>query len=221
MKRDLVKIDIKTLPNGYSLSVNGSDYMYFNEIDLLAGFMAHVGMQESNALERGTLLSNLFSAMMGEAYANAVSTLKQRVGLLTSKYEATLEQMDRSIAYVNQAENTITGFRNEITKLADRIKAVGSDNNDVRIAVEKVKIELDGIAKLSNKVMKQLSNSATIVEAMDSAKKTKNEAEEPSEAAQPTDDTPAPKKQRGGRKKNDEKVLAEIERQAKNNPNLK
>ena len=39
-----INISVKTVPNGYVLKVgDAEDFLYFNEIDLLAGFMARVG----------------------------------------------------------------------------------------------------------------------------------------------------------------------------------
>ena len=231
MKKDFVNIDLKTLQNGYSLSVNGEDFMYFNETDLLAGFMAHVGMQESKALERGTLLSNLFSAMMGEAYADAVSTLKQRVGLLTSKYEATLEQMDNSIAYVNQAEKTVNGFKTTLEQLNERIKAVGSHHKEVSEALAEAKKKLDEMARKSDKVMNQLANSATIMKAIEETGKKKaqgkaaeanSEVVEAVSEGEPNNDTAVGEKhKKRTRKDNDRVVLRELEKQAKENPNIK
>lgn len=226
MKKELLnKIEVNTLPNGYGLSVNGEDFMYFNELDLLAGFMSHVGLQESKALERGTILSSLFSAMLGDAYADAVTLLKQRVGLLTSKYEATLQQMDRSIEYVNQAEKTVNGLLQDVKILEDKLKAVGAEHKSVKDSVDEAKKKVDEIAKKSEKVMNSLANSATIMKAMEEAKKGEKKAD--GEAGDTPEEAPAgeapekSKKGKGGRKKNDEKLLAEIERQAKENPNVK
>ena len=226
-----MNIAIKTVQNGYCLTVGSEEFMYFNETDLLAGFMSHVGLQESQALERGTLLSNLFSAMMGEAYADAVSTLKMRVGLLTSKYESTLEQMDKSIAYVNQAEKTVSGFKTTIEELAYTIKAVSSEYKETSEALAEAKKRLDDMAKKSERVMSQLTNSATIMKAIDETGKKmaqQKAAEAPSEAAEAVsgvepDNDPAEgaKPKRRTRKDNDAAVLMEIEKQAMDNPNIK
>ena len=74
-KKDLSKIKVSTLPNGYSLTVEDQEYMYFNEIDLLAGFMSHVGMREVDYADRGTILSSLMSAMLSEPGFDASTLL--------------------------------------------------------------------------------------------------------------------------------------------------
>ena len=89
-ERNLMKISLRTVSNGYTLTVDESEFMYFNEVDLLAGFMAHVGLSETGYMDKGAILNTLFSAMMGSAYADSVTTLKQRVGLLSSQYDITI-----------------------------------------------------------------------------------------------------------------------------------
>ena len=87
-KKEKLTLSLQTVPYGYVLKVEDQEFMYFNEVDLLAGFLSHVGMGETSPMEKGTILSSLFTAMMGDAYADAVTTLKQRVGLLTSQYNS-------------------------------------------------------------------------------------------------------------------------------------
>lgn len=230
MSKELNKISVQTLPNGYGLEVNGEKYMYFNEVDLLAGFMAHVGLQDNKYMERGTILSCLFSAMMGDAYANAVTTLKQRVGLLTSKYEGTLEQMDRSIEYANQAEKTIAGLTTEVERLREQVKALSSEQKTSKESVDQANRVVTSLLKKSDEVMTSLANSATIMKAIedtkkvgkgDKSKKGEKKGEEPAETPAADEGTATGKKGKGGRKKNDEAVLRQIEEQAKNNHDIK
>jgi len=48
-------ISLKTLPNGYALSVEDNDYLYFSEKDLLEGFMYHLGLSEEGYADRETI----------------------------------------------------------------------------------------------------------------------------------------------------------------------
>lgn len=230
MAKELTKISLKTVPNGYSLEVNGEGFMYFNEVDLLGGFMAHVGLQDTRTMERGSVLNCLFSAMMGEAYSNAVTTLKQRVALLTGKYEGTLEQMDNSIEYVNQAEKTIQALQSKIERLSEEVKALSQEQTDVSVKVKDYQTKINAVYKKSDEVMNSLANSATILKAMEETKKGKKNADKHADksadesAHAPEDESGSTevRKGKGGRnKKADEAVLREIEAQAKENPNLK
>lgn len=226
-EKNLTKISLQTLPNGYSLTVNGTDCMYFNETDLLAGFLAHVGLQESNNLEKGTILSMLFSSMMGHEYANNVSVLKQRVGLLTSQYQSTIDRMDKAIEYVTQAENTINGMMNRIAKIETSIKGTEQDHAQNKKLVDETAKKLSDIEKKAEKVMNSLANSATILKAMEETGKKSKDGKKKSDEKEPGKNEPAAKveepktKGRGGRKKADAAILAEIEKQAKENPNIK
>lgn len=62
MKQDKIQID--TLPNGYSLSFKEGSYLYFNKQDLLEGFMYHVGLEEVNAVDRDLIKEFLSAAIV-------------------------------------------------------------------------------------------------------------------------------------------------------------
>ena len=155
-EKHLLKIEVHTLPNGYSLDVDGTGYMYYNEIDLIAGFMAHVGLSETNYMDRGSILSALMSAMIGDAYSDAVTTLKQRVGLLTTQYTTTIERMDKAIDYVTQAEKQIDSMLGRVKALEEQIKGTEQIHIDNKKIVEDTKVKLASIEKKADKVMDSL-----------------------------------------------------------------
>lgn len=224
MAKNLLKLDVKTLPNGYSLSVEGENYMYFDLTDLLAGFICHVGLQESKPMDKGTILSGLFSAMMGEEYANAVTTLKERVRMLSSRYETTLERMDDSIAYVTAAGKQIDSMKANIEDLDGKIATVQKLQQTVEESVKDAEKKVGNIDKKSEKVLEQLANSATIMKAIEETKKTKKgekTAEDDGGSSDPVEGTADVKKTKGSRKKNDEAVIRQLEKKAKKNPNIK
>ena len=231
-EKHLLKIEVHTLPNGYSLDVDGTGYMYYNEIDLIAGFMARVGLSETNYMDRGSILSALMSAMIGDAYSDAVSTLKQRVGLLTTQYTTTIERMDKAIDYVSQAEKQIDSMLGRVKALEEQIKGTEQIHIDNKKIVEDAKVKLASIEKKADKVMDSLANSATIMRAMEEAndaiqKKVDEGQKEPDKSgdvdgksAEPAADNK--RKGKGGRNKAaDAKIVKEIEKKAKENPNIK
>lgn len=231
-EKHFLKIEVHTLPNGYSLDVDGTGYMYYNEIDLIAGFMAHVGLSETNYMDRGSIMSALMSAMIGDAYSDAVTTLKQRVGLLTTQYTTTIERMDKAIDYVTQAEKQIDSMLGRVKALEEQIKGTEQIHIDNKKIVEDTKVKLASIEKKADKVMDSLANSATIMRAMEEAndaiqKKADEGQKEPdksgdadSKSAEPAADNK--RKGKGGRNKAaDAKIVKEIEKKAKENPNIK
>ena len=231
-EKHFLKIEVHTLPNGYSLDVDGTGYMYYNEIDLIAGFMAHVGLSETNYMDRGSILSALMNAMIGDAYSDAVTTLKQRVGLLTTQYTTTIERMDKAIDYVTQAEKQIDSMLGRVKALEEQIKGTEQIHIDNKKIVEDTKLKLASIEKKADKVMDSLANSATIMKAMEEAndaiqKKADEGQKEPDKSgdadakfAEPAADNK--RKGKGGRNKAaDAKIVKEIEKKAKENPNIK
>lgn len=64
--RQLKKITVQTLPNGYSLDFDGArhkGYMYFNEHDLLKGFMIHIGLNMTEQLSMENIDDFLVAVM--------------------------------------------------------------------------------------------------------------------------------------------------------------
>lgn len=243
-KKDFKQILLKTVPNGYAMTVEGTECMYFNEVDMLAGFLAHVGLCESANMDRGTILSVLFSAMMGEAYANDVTTLKQRVGLLTSQYNTTIERMDKAIEYVSQAEKTISGLMNRIEQIETQLKATEADHAKNKKVVDETSNKLADIQTRSSQVMNSLANTATILKTLEESaegvktKKTSKKGDagdedgsEPSkskgkkaakaEVAERDGSAGKTKGKTGTRSRNDEAILNSIKAKADKNPNIK
>lgn len=208
--KDSMQINLQTHPNGYGLTVNGEKFMYLNLVDLMAGFMAHVGLGFETQMEKGTILSSLMAAMLGDAYTDAVTTLKQRVGLLTSQYTTTIEQMDKAIDYVAQAEKTISGLTARIENIETQLKATEVDHAKNKKAVDDVAKTIVELDKKAENVFNSLSNSATIMKAMEEAGKAAEENKGKKSKK-------APKKTKTSRQERDEAILAKMEE----NPNIK
>lgn len=219
-KKNLAKINLSTLPNGYALTVDDQEYMYFNEIDLMAGFMGHVGMREVDYADRGTILSSLMSAMLGDTFTTAVATLKQRVSLLSGKYETTMEKMDDAIAYVNNAQNQIERLEKDIQNLQDGFKAALNDNHKLKSETSSAFTMINEIQKKCDKAQNELANITTVM-------KSKGEADEGHEPGKSSDaggqsaNDDNSKGKRLSRKDKDAKIIEAIEKKAKKNQNVK
>jgi cysteinyl-tRNA synthetase len=173
------------------------------------------------------------AAMLGESYTTAVTTLKQRVGLLTSQYNTTIERMDKAIEYVTSAEKTIDGMIKRIEAIEDQLKGTEAQHAENKKVVDDVKAKLADIDKKADKVMDSLANSATILRAMEEAGEAvkENKADEGQEepdksgdtdvqSAEPADDGKR-KGKRVSRKDADAKIIKAIAKKAKKNPNIK
>lgn len=50
-----MKIKIDTLPNGYSVTIDGKQMLYFNEYELLEGMFVHIGLQLGDYMNKKTI----------------------------------------------------------------------------------------------------------------------------------------------------------------------
>ena len=82
-KKARPSIDVKTVPNGYTLTVDKGNYMYFTPEELLMGFMMHVGCGVTTELDTDKLPS-IAAAMV--AYPTQ-QELVQRVAELERQIE--------------------------------------------------------------------------------------------------------------------------------------
>lgn len=196
--KEFTEISVKTLPNGYSLKVGKNDFMYFSEVELLAGFMSHVGLMEAKEIERGSLMSGLLAAMIGESYTSSVEVLKARVQQLSTEYMVTLEKMDKAIKYVNASETMING----ITKRLDAADIALKNSEKGLVKYQK---QIDELNKKLKDLEKRAAKAGVLVDGPE------------------LDDTIVKKVEpkKTSRKKNDAAVLREIEKQAADNPNIK
>ena len=103
--------------------------------------------------------------------ANAVATLKQRVALLSGKYETTLAKMDEAIVYVNDAQKQIDRMGKDIKNLQDGFKAALNDNNKLKSETSSAFTMINEIQKKCDKAQNELANIMTVM-------KSKGEADE-------------------------------------------
>lgn len=141
------EIKVTTLPNGYGLDVDGEGFMYFNELDLLAGFMVHVGAREAKPMENGDMLSALASAMIGHEYAKNVEQLRDRMSVIYNKQVGAMKDVDNVTKYVNDCMPKFKTFRGRVDEL-DRILKVAAENyREATAPVSEAKAMMDGLAK--------------------------------------------------------------------------
>ena len=219
-KKNLAKINLSTLPNGYALTVDDQEYMYFNEIDLMAGFMGHVGMREVDYADRGTILSSLMSAMLGDTFTDAVATLKQRVSLLSGKYETTMAKMDDAIVYVNNAQNQIYRLGKDIQNLQDGFIAALNDNNKLKSETSSAFTMINEIQKKCDKAQNELANIMTVMKSKGEADEGQDAPDKSGEAversAEPADNG-KPKGKKVSRKDKKAKIIEAIDNKEKKN----
>ena len=124
-KKVFKKITVATLPNGYSLNIEGEEFMYFNELDLLAGFLARVGSASAKDMEKNELLNALFNMMLGQKYQNDVDRLKQTVNRLEARYTDVTSKLGCELdkaKEANERHEKLMKRITDLTKLVDEMQ---------------------------------------------------------------------------------------------------
>ena len=259
-KEKLININVHNLPNGYSLTVGTQEYMYYNPMDLLAGFMVHVGLQETQYMEKGNILTMLFQLLVGEQWEENVNAMYGRINDMDSRLTSTLNNLNKTAKIgdkleprVNDIDSTISDLTESITKQKDinrktlmdvresvqivkdatseykkesaaykeNFKLFSSSIKDVRAMREEAEKHLKTIELLERRLI-GMSGDTGDIEINDEDKGvTPSTKSAKSTKSTKTKKVTKTKKGEGNRAKNDLAILAEIERQAKENPNLK
>ena len=229
-KSKKLKINVSTLPNGYCLKIDEQEYMYFNVMELLAGFMVHVGMQKTDYKDKGDILTMLFQTMVGHEWEHTITSLNSRVQDLEDRLGRTINHLEQTAKTGDRMEPRINELDEAIKSLYENLEKQKKENRqslmDVRESSQTAK-ETAAEFKKQSKELK--SNIATIDKYATSVRKICKDAEVHTKTVEilerrlenifNTIENNA-KKSGGSRKKNDAAVLAEIERQSKENPNI-
>ena len=77
-KQELITIQVKTLPNGYSLDLEKENFMYYSPQALLEGLFVHVGMNREGAMTKEEIKSLIESVKNGDV----VTKLQAEVNVL-------------------------------------------------------------------------------------------------------------------------------------------
>lgn len=198
-------------PNSYTMTIDGENYLYFSELDLLLGFIARVGTCNDENADRSTLMNSLFNIMLGEKYTNDIDKLNMTVQRLTEKFNGKIKRLDTEIQRFQNASDEFAQFKKKLEDTTDKIKAMEQSYKESRVPFLEYKhqlVQMQSALTELDKHFKDTSEKVSNSKADKKGKKTKDDKE--------------PKgKGRGGRAKADEAILKEIEKQAKDNPNIK
>ena len=77
-KQKLITIQVKTLPNGYSVDLENENFMYYSPQALLEGLFVHVGMNREGAMTKEEIKALIESVKNG----GIVTKLQAEVNVL-------------------------------------------------------------------------------------------------------------------------------------------
>ena len=126
-KKKLPHISVKTLPNGYSLSIEGHrhEYMYFSPEKLLEGIMVHVGLKMTEQLSTDTIKSFIESALEWnnqKAIRKELQKAQREMDRVNSKYRAVanrlIKERHRMLRLCKLAKECVTGSHSLTDALA-------------------------------------------------------------------------------------------------------
>ena len=126
-KKKLPRIEVHTLPNGYSLSIEGhkQEYMYFTPEKLLEGFMVHVGLKMTEQLSTDTIKSFIDSALEWnntKASHKELTKVKRDMDRLNNRYhnavKRLIDERHRMLRLCQLAKNCVTGHHSLTDALA-------------------------------------------------------------------------------------------------------
>ena len=101
-KQELIDIQVKTLPNGYSVDLEKENFMYYSPMALLEGLFVHVGMNREGAMTKEEIKALIEAVKDG----GAVTKLQ---------------------AEVNELKDTITELRKQVREQKKVIKELSME----------------------------------------------------------------------------------------------
>lgn len=200
-------------PNSYTMTIDGENYLYFSELDLLLGFMARVGTCNDDSADRSTLMNSLFNVMLGEKYANDIDKLNQTVQRTTERYNDKIKKLDNEIHRFKDAADEYEKFKKKLEETTEKMKKMESSYKEALVPYSEYKYRIAMLESSLERVEKMFKK-ADLEEKASNSKASKKGKKEKA-------DKEPKSKGRGGRAKADEAILKEIEEQAKENPNIK
>ena len=127
-KKILKRIEVRTLPNGYSLDFDGAranGFMYYSEDKLLEGFMCHIGLKMTEQLDTDTIKSFIDSALEWnnlKASHKELQKARRETECITKMYRSTVKRLiderHRMLRLCQLAKNCVTGHHSLTDALA-------------------------------------------------------------------------------------------------------
>jgi hypothetical protein len=119
-KKKLMNIEVRTLPNGYSLKFDGmrqsEGYMYFSKEKLLEGFMLHIGLEITEELSVENMQDFLVASMNyneNKKCLKEIERLKMDISILKGRRNSIARKLIRERGKFLQ-------LRDSVHKAADK-----------------------------------------------------------------------------------------------------
>ena len=126
-KKKLPKIEVRTLPNGYSMAIEGhkQEYQYFSPEKLMEGVMVHIGLHMTEQLSPDMIKSFIDSALEWnnlKASHKELQKAKREIESITKMYRNTVKRLiderHRVLRLCKLAKACVTGHHSLTDALA-------------------------------------------------------------------------------------------------------
>lgn len=153
-KKKLPKIEVRTTPNGYQLSIEGhkQEYMYFSPEKLMEGVMVHIGLHMTEQMSPDMIKSFIDSALEWnnlKASHKELQKAKRETERITKMYRSTVNRLinerHRVLRLCKLANNCITGHHSLTDALAALHARVHQDNQLKELSLKDFGITSDAI----------------------------------------------------------------------------
>ena len=153
-KKKLPKIEVRTAPNGYQLSIEGhkQEYMYFSPEKLMEGVMVHIGLHMTEQLSPDMIKSFIDSALEWnnlKASHKELQKAKRETERITKMYRSTakrlIDERHRVLRLCKLANNCVTGHHSLTDALAALHARVHQDSQLKEFCLKDFGIKSDQI----------------------------------------------------------------------------
>ena len=153
-KKKLPKIEVRTAPNGYQLSIEGhkQEYMYFSPEKLMEGVMVHIGLHMTEQLSPDMIKSFIDSALEWnnlKASHKELQKAKRETERISKMYRNTVKRLiderHRVLRLCKLANNCVTGHHSLTDALAALHARVHQDSQLKEFCLKDFGIKSDQI----------------------------------------------------------------------------
>lgn len=126
-KKQLTKVSVQTLPNGYSLDVDGKGYMYFTLHELLDGIFVHVGLNKTDWLDRDTITDLMTACATWPKEGDAI----QEAARLTEQVEVLQQSHTKDASTIATLKNQLASTSKKLTDTTAKLARFLSEKKPV------------------------------------------------------------------------------------------
>lgn len=157
------KIKIETLPNGYSLEVEGKGYMYFNERELLTGILVHLGLHEKEPMTDEELLTVLFDAMLGTEHTKKLAKIRSDISKLESDYRIRVELLDKTYKRVKDYEDMADGLHDRLGKVRQEVRDLEADFKAGKPMAQEILKSISSLNTMTYKLKEEMKETRALI----------------------------------------------------------